>query len=44
MDRNAKPYFEFAADGPEVKQGFRVPFCSSFGEKVAQDEAKALGK
>jgi para-nitrobenzyl esterase len=44
LDQNTKPYLEFAADGPVVKQGLRFPFCSLFGEKVAQDESKALGK
>jgi para-nitrobenzyl esterase len=44
LDQNAKSYLEFAADGPVVKKGLRVPFCSLFGEKVAQDESKALEK
>jgi hypothetical protein len=44
LDQNAKPYLEFAADGPVVRKGLRVPFYSLFSEKVQQDESKALGQ
>jgi para-nitrobenzyl esterase len=44
LDQNANSYIEFSADGPVVKKGLRVPFCSLFGEKVKQDESKALGQ
>jgi len=44
LDRNAKGYLEFAADGPVAKKGLRVPFCSFFVEKVNQEEFKAFGQ
>jgi para-nitrobenzyl esterase len=44
LDNNAKAYMELAADGPVVKKGLRVPFCSLFSEKLEQDMAKALGQ
>ena len=44
LDPNGKAYLEFAADGPVMKKGLRVPYCSLFGEKIEQDISKALGQ
>ena len=42
LDPKEKAYLELAADGPVIRKGLRVPFCSLFGEKLEQDLSRAL--